>query len=360
MIEICDKASCLGCGVCENICPQKAIKMEYSAKGFLEPKIDQKLCIDCKLCENVCPIKNKIEKILPLKIYACKNKDAEKRNTSSSGGVFQELSEYVLNKDGFVFGAAYNEKIKVVHEKVKDINELQKLKGSKYLQSNVLQSYNEVCEELANNKDVLFSGTPCQIQAMKNMKKQNEEKLLLVDVVCHGVPSPGVFEDYKKHLENQYNSKIVKVNFRYKYKNETQNVKVDFENGESYISNYLEGDIFYRLFFKDLILRNSCYDCKFKDFERVSDISIADFWGIEKTSAKEFADKKGISLVLINNEKGLKYFDSIKDKLDFVQIERNDCEPYNCFKPFKISENVDKMWNTYIEKGLHEVVKKFL
>lgn len=357
MEKICQENECCGCGICSNICPQNAISMEYNKKGFFEPIINKELCIDCGLCQNKCPIINNIPKIEPIKIYACKNKNEQKRETSSSGGFFQEISELILNQSGSVFGVSFDDEFNVIHEKVDNIKDLEKIKKSKYVQSNTKNIFNQVKEELNLNRKVLFSGTPCQIQALKNMKNKNEDKLYLIDLVCHGVPSPGIFDEYKKILENKYNSKITNINFRYKKFEETQNIKIDFENGESYVSSYRLGDMYYRLFLKDLVLRECCYDCKFRSFERISDISLADFWGIEKGSAKEFADKKGISLVLINTEKGLELFNSVKDKLEYYEVSKEDCEPYNSFRSINNPEEISNIWQDIEQKGIEFAVK---
>lgn len=358
MDKICDKEKCTGCGACKNICTKNAIKMEYDDKGFLIPVIDKEKCINCGLCKKICPIENDISKFMPIKIYACKNKNQSKRETSSSGGFFQEISEYILNKNGKVFGAVFDDEFKVIHGKANNINELEKIKKSKYVQSDTKYIYRDLRNELQNEKSVIFSGTPCQVQPIKNMKLKNEENLVLVDLVCHGVPSPKVFEDYKRILENKYKSKISNINFRFKKFDETQNIKINFENGEEYISSFRLGDMFYRLFLKDLILRDSCYNCRFRSFDRISDISLADFWGIENGSAKNFADKKGISLVLINTEKGLRLFEQVKENLEYCEVLREDCENYNSFKSISLSEKNPKIWQDYKENGLEYVVNK--
>lgn len=352
-----DKFLCSGCGVCKNICPRNAIMMEDDEKGFSYPVIKEERCINCGLCEKVCPMVNEKFSNSPLKIYACKNKNENIRKTSSSGGVFEEISNIILEQNGVIFGAGFSEDNKVKHMKAENIEELQELKKSKYVQSDVKNIYNQVKNEIVNERKILFSGTPCQVQALRNNVSINKENIFLLDVVCHGVPSPKIFEDYKQYLEKQYNSKIVKINFRHKDEESTQNIKVDFENGKTYISNKAKGDPYYRLFLKDINLRESCFKCNFKAFERGGDISLADFWGYELGKAKDFGDNKGISLVLINTTKGLEMFEKIKDKLEFLEVSKEECEPYNCFSNFNPPDEYESAWKDYIEKGFEEMIK---
>ena len=360
MKEICNLDKCCGCNACINICPKQAITIAYNEKGFSYPVINQSLCTNCGLCQKICPSLNKKPTITPLKIFACKNKDENIRNNSSSGGTFQELSNLFINENGHVYGAAFSKKNIVEHIKVSTQEELIKLRGSKYVQSDIKNTFKEVIYDLKDNKKVLFSGTPCQVKALSDYPKSNSENLLLVDIVCHGVPSPKIFEDYKIFLEKQYNSKIIKINFRYKTNNMVQNMKIDFENGQTYISTFETGDYYYILFVKDLILRDSCYNCDYKSFNRVSDISLADFWGYDKGVAKNFGDKKGVSLVLINTNKGLEYFEKIKNNLHYLEINKEDCYPYNCFSNFKIPELYNDFWNEYLKNGFESAINKYI
>lgn len=359
MQYICELEKCCGCKACMNICPKQAIKMEMNEKGFEYPKINQELCINCGLCKKVCPVNTPKKLNTPIKVYACKNKNQTVRGSSSSGGVFEEICKEILNENGIVYGAIFNSDNIVEHGKAETLEELEKIKKSKYVQSNMKKVYLKVREDLKLNKKVLFSGTPCQVEAIDNSNVINKENLFLVDVVCHGVPSPKIFEEYKNYLEEKYESKIINVNFRFKNEKSTQNIKIDFENGESYISNVSEGDYFYKLFLEDIILRDSCYECKYKEFERYGDISLADFWGYEKGSAKNFGDNKGISLVLVNSEKGMRMFDKIKNNIDYMEVSKEECYPYNCFSNFSKPERYDRIWKDYLENGFKETVKKY-
>lgn len=357
MREICTKNNCCGCRLCENICPQNAITMGFDEKGFLYPVINTNLCTNCQLCKKYCCGNNIKPLSEPLKIYACKNKNSQTRSSSSSGGTFQEIANLVLNQNGTVYGAGFNNNYTVEHVKATNLNELENIKRSKYVQSDMKDTVQIIAKDLEQNKKVLFSGTPCQVHSIKNYL--NNDNLIFVDIVCHGVPSPIIFEDYKKYLENKYNSKIININFRYKDENAIQNMKIDFENGKSYISNFLQKDIFYNLFLKDIILRDSCYSCEYKNFNRISDISLGDFWGYEKGSAKDFGDNKGISLVLINTQKGLELFQNIQDKLEYFEVKKEDCYPYNCFSNFKIPQEYSHFWEEYLKNGFKYIAEKY-
>lgn len=358
MENICEPNNCCGCRACENICPQNAITMLPNDKGFLYPHIDNEKCINCGLCQKTCPIFNKTVQQNPIKIFACKNKSETIRKNSSSGGTFQALSELFFQNEGFVYGAGFNQNNIVTHLKATNLNELNTIRGSKYVQSNMNTIFNDILNNLKDNKNILFSGTPCQVDALKQYTKSHDN-LLLVDILCYGVPSPEIFENYKALLEKKYNSKITTINFRHKENDFLQNIKITFENGETYISNSNNGDYFYKMFNDKLSLRKSCFSCKYKDFNRVGDISLGDFWGYQNGPAKDFGDTKGVSLVLINTPKGLDFFNKIKDKIEYLEIQKEDCYPYNCFSNFPIPLLYDEFWNTYINNGLEYTIKKY-
>ena len=205
MEKVCNIERCMGCMACENICPVNAIEKVKNDRGFYEPKINKKICINCKMCQSMCPEITDIVKVEPIRIYACKNKEFDVRMSSSSGGTFLELAKKIFESDGSVYGAAFNDENKVVHIKAENEIEFEPIKKSKYVQSDVGNIYESLEEDLKKGRKVIFSGTPCQVQAALNLNEELRENLYLIDVVCHGVPSPGIFEDYKKYLENKYN-----------------------------------------------------------------------------------------------------------------------------------------------------------
>ena len=199
MVIYSEKKDCSGCNACFHICPKNAIDMVDDEKGFKYPKVDDRKCIECNKCIKVCPLKKNLEKIDQIGVYAIKNKNEEIRLKSSSGGFFNELCEYVINNEGYVFGAAYDENFDVYHMGTNDLKESQKFKGSKYVKSDINDTYVEVKEFLKKDKLVLYSGTPCQIHGLKSyLGKINQDKLITCDNVCHGTPSPKIFKEYKK------------------------------------------------------------------------------------------------------------------------------------------------------------------
>lgn len=290
---------CTGCFGCFNSCNLGAISMEISEKGFYYPLVNEEKCTSCGKCNNNCPVinfqstnydKNNI------KVYAGYTLDEDIRMESSSGGVFTELANYVLEQGGAVFGAKWNKNIKVNHSKVYTKQGLKELRSSKYIQSNIGFAYKDVIEELNKNKKVLFVGVPCQVAALKTFTKN--ENLITVDLVCHGVPSMKIFESYLKGISK--NNKINSINFRDKSKGWSKYcTKINFEDGSEY-SRITREDPFFHGFICDLYLNLSCYDCKFASIPRVGDITIADFWKI----GQELMDERGVSLILANNEKG--------------------------------------------------------
>lgn len=355
-----NKSTCTGCGACSIICPSSAIKMKEDEKGFLYPEIINKYCTNCGICKRNCP--NLVEnnkKNETIEIYAMKNKAENIRKSSSSGGVFYEYAKSILEDAGSVYGATYNNFNEIEHIRIDSVESLYKIQGSKYVQSTIINTYEQIKQDLQKDKKVLFSGTPCQIAGIKTFlmrKKINQENLYTCDIICHGVPSPKVFKDYLKKLEEKYNSKIKKVDFRHKENNHTQNIKIDFENGKTYISNYDKKDEFYQLFLKDIILRESCYNCKYTNFDRVGDITLGDFWGVEKTITN-FDDKKGVSLVLINSPKGKEIFEKIKGKFEVQKSNKENCIQKNLKQPCEKPDQYDQIWKSYLEEGYSKLVK---
>lgn len=317
--------NCTGCSLCSNICPVNAISITMQ-NGFYKFNINQEKCIGCGLCLKKCPQINEIlSKNEVLKCYSAYSTDLLNVKASSSGGIFSEIAKYVLKNNGIVVGATY-ENGKVVHKLIDNQEKLDKLRGSKYLQSYIGNTYSIVKEKLNEEKMVLFCGTPCQCAAMKKFIKH--DNLYVLDLVCHGVPS---FAEFEKSLKDRFNtSELSNINFRYKkngwreyfinYKFEAKNIRIR--------NNY---DDFFKSYLKNLILNACCYDCKFSSKNRYGDITLSDFWGIEKID-KQFSDNNkniGISGVLINNEKGKYLFDEIKNNLIFKEQDFKKLEEFN-------------------------------
>lgn len=314
---------CTGCRMCAQICPLNAIDMKENEEGFLEPIINKEKCIKCGLCFKRCPQLNEIkigEKVNSPKAFAVKNKNLEEQKKSSSGGIFSVLAKYVLENNGVVYGASFDEKFKLEHIRIDKKEDLYKLRGSKYLQSNTKNTFELAKKDLNNGVKVLYVGTPCQIAGLKNYLGKDYEDLLLVDLVCHGVPSQKLFDKYLTWLKEKNNSSIIEYEFRNKEKNSWGlNLKVKFESGkERYIPANL--DPYYKAFLNGSTYRECCYNCKYAKTERVGDITIADYWGIEKEHPK-FYDKNGVSAVIINTNAGFRIFESIKSKIQYINTD---------------------------------------
>lgn len=327
MIKIARKEECTGCHGCYNVCPKKCIDMKFDEEGFLYPSVDSNECVECGLCEKVCPIIHTVEVENEPIAVGCYNKNEKIRMESSSGGIFTLISELVIQSDGVVFGAEFDENYNVRHSYVDNMEDLHKFRGSKYVQSTIGGSYYDAKQFLEQGRQVLFSGTPCQIAGLKRYLQKDYDNLICQDMVCHGVPSTYVWEHYKNFIANGKN--IVGIKFRDKSTGwKTYSLQIDFDDGSSYkdIGNensYIKG------FVKDFYLRPSCYECKYKTLHRESDITLADFWGIE-ANVPELDDNKGTSLIFVNSDKGRECFEKIKENIIFkvVDIDRTViCNP---------------------------------
>ena len=358
-----NRKHCTGCRMCEQICPENAIKMIENSEGFIEPYLDKEKCIDCGLCANRCPQLNSVKcnKLNKIETYAAKNKNVSEQKASSSGGIFSAIANYILENNGVVFGSAFNKEIVAEHIRIVNKEELNKLRGSKYVQSNTKHTYKEVKKDLESHKIVLYSGTPCQISGLKAFLGKEYEKLFTVDLVCHGVPSPKLFAKYIKWLEEKNKSKIKKYEFRNKEKNGWGlTVKVSFKNGKvKYINSNL--DSYYKSFLEGKTYRECCYSCKYSNTDRVSDITLADYWGVENEHPK-FYDEKGVSAILVNTIKGKEIINNIKDsiQLEDTTLEKILNKNKNLKSPTQrkkerddIYKNIENMnFNTYIKNNL--------
>ena len=315
------KEKCCGCSGCVNVCPQKCIELRIDDEGFKYPIIDKERCIACGACEAVCPFlrTNPLRKNVP-KTFGAKATDDKIRAQSSSGGVFSLFANYVLEKNGVVYGAALADDCKgVKHIRVTKSCDLARLRGSKYLQSDVTDCFLLVRRDLQEGKLVLFSGVPCQINGLKLLLKKDYENLITTEVICHGVMSPSVWKAYVNSLEGKYGSHIVNVNFREK-KRGWADFGLEINAGKIKQFKSHQEDPYLRLFLKDCCLRPSCYNCVPKKLESMADITIGDFWGVA-SQVPELADNLGTSLVLIQTEKGQKMYDYLLQSHELVSIQ---------------------------------------
>lgn len=327
MLEIIKKEQCCGCAACVQICPKKCIKMKEDSEGFLYPEVDQSACVDCGRCESVCPIQNaKICGDKVQKTYVAYANDEAMRLASSSGGIFTLVAEQVLKNGGMVFGAAFDDSFMVHHIGVENSEDLERLRGSKYLQSRIENTYIETKEALKSGKIILYTGTACQIAGLHHFLKRDYENLYTVDVLCHGVPSPKLWDKYLKEQSKLNGGALKQTSFRQKtFGWKDFSMELQFSNSKIYEKIFKE-DAFMKLFLRNICLRPSCHDCKFKKLERLSDLSIGDCWGIQNYMPN-MDDDKGTSVVLIHSEKGAKLFDAIADRMIFCEAETERALP---------------------------------
>jgi len=328
MIKVDEKLNCSGCHSCSNVCPANCISMIEDNEGFLYPKIDDLKCINCGLCEKACPIVNYKERINDTAAFACINNNSVIRSESSSGGMFTLIAESVINAGGVVFGAGFDENFELQHSFTDTIKGLSQYRGAKYLQSMIGETYKQVKEFLEKGIEVLFSGTPCQISGLIAFLGQEYDNLICIDIICHGVPSPRVFKMYRTELEKKHGSTTRKITFRCKDCSwKKYSILLSFNNDTEYKKDVTQ-DVFMRGFLQNLFLRPSCYACKSKSLNRLSDITIADFWGINNI-APELDDDKGTSLVLVNSGKGKKIFKELQNKMIIKQVDVRETIKYN-------------------------------
>lgn len=363
MEEICNKKKCTGCMACFNCCPKKAISMEPK-NGFYFPKIDEEKCINCGICKQKCPALNKVEKNFPQNniAYAIINKNKEIRDTSSSGGVFYNIAKVIIEQKGVVYGAAWDSNLNVKHTRIETVDEIKKLQGSKYVQSDINFSYNNVKEDLKLGKKVLFSGVPCQIAGLITFLGKKYDNLYTCEVLCHGNASPIIFDEHKKYIEKINNSKLKEINFRYKTKEKCQNIEYKFDNNTNKINKDPMKDYYYNGFQSGILLRDSCYKCDYVGIQRCADITLADFWGIKKDSIELEDNLCYPSLVFVNTERGKELFEMNKETWNIVErpIEEAVWGNLSLRRPVPVNKYKKKFFTEYPITGYEEAAKKFL
>ncbi|MBS7130553.1 Coenzyme F420 hydrogenase/dehydrogenase, beta subunit C-terminal domain [Clostridium sp.] len=361
-INIEDKSKCCGCRACEQICPIEIIHMEEDTEGFIYPQVGDK-CIECKLCEKVCPLLNdnkKLSEEFVPKVYAAHIKDEEILVNSSSGGIFTALAEAVLRQQGMVFGAAYNEEMNVEHICINKIDDLHKLRGSKYVQSNTLATYGQVKQILGKERYVLYVGTPCQIAGLKRYLGKVYERLITVDLVCHGTPSPKIFREYIQYLNSKSNKKVKEFNFRYKGEygwGLRYQLKFNCNKDETNIAALSP---YYYAFLNDMLHRPVCYSCPYATEQREGDITLADYWGIEQEHPKAF-NEKGNSLIIVNSTKGAELLGKIESKLEIVESSMDVAKKKNgnLSKPSNKHSYRDIIYIDLEKHGFKYISKKY-
>lgn len=361
MIQITDPRMCCGCSACVNACNQHAITMKPDALGFLYPVVDAEKCVECGLCEKVCAFNANYDKsanLSTVKTFAVRLKDMNEVMKSQSGGAFVAFSDYVLSQGGVIYGAhfANNEFREVTHGRALTQKERDGFRESKYIQSNLNYIFSAVKKDLIEGRLVLFSGTPCQTAGLNSyVGSKLRERLILIDIVCHGVPSPAIWKDYLDGLETKY-GKIEDACFRNKqsFGWKSHRESFVFSGKREYL-----GDSYTYLFYRHIMLRHSCSACPFTNVNaRPSDITIGDCWGAQKYNLFD-NDDKGISLVIINTDKGAKLFDHISDVCNIIPIDiANFLQPNLQYPtiPHPKRMNFEK---DYVKKGFKYVLRKY-
>jgi coenzyme F420-reducing hydrogenase beta subunit len=358
MINIEDPKECCGCTACVNVCACDAITMEPDALGFLYPKVDELKCVDCGLCDKICAFNEDYDKSLNLltpDVYGARHKDMDEVMKSRSGAAFVAISDYVLERGGVIYGAGYKDHFRVAHKRATTKTERDEFRGSKYVQSDLTGIFKQVKEDLKNGKQVLFSGTGCQCAGLNSYIGQKlRRNLILVDIVCHGVPSPNIWRDYIDYLEKKHSSKIVSVDFRNKLKFgwKAHIETFAFENKKIYASS-----LFTKLFYRHVMFRHSCGNCYFCNTIRPSDLTLADMWDKENNFPDINKDNKGESLLLINTEKGRVIFNTIKDDLHFFQTTVDKLMQPNLKTPSKINSKRIQFEIDYKNYGFEKTMK---
>lgn len=362
MIEIKNKINCCGCGVCETVCPRKCLTLCQDEDGFNYPKINTDACIDCDACKKVCPILNIPTKSISLKrMYACSNYNHYLKMHSSSGGIFSLLANFVLQKSGVVFGVKFSDSYRFsLFTYIKSSHELLQLMGSKYIQARTEHIYRKVKEELSGGYPVLFSGTPCHVVALTNYLNRKYDNLYLVDISCHGVPSEKAWNRYLDCREVEVGAKVIQASFRSKesgWKNFS--ISTEFSNGAHHAEIFTK-DSYGKAFTRRLLFRPSCEHCKFKGLNRYSDITLADFWGIDEIS-NQFNDDQGTSLVIAHTEKGVKLIDNIKEGAKIISVSQEQGtrrNPY-LFRSVVPHSNKEKFFAAIDKEKFDELVEQY-
>lgn len=353
MIDIKEKKNCTGCHACWSVCPRKCIRMMPDEEGFLYPQVVQEQCIDCGACEKVCPVLHPADTQSPLEVYAARNWDENVRMSSSSGGVFTLLAKEIIRRGGVVFGASFTKDWQVVHSWTEQLEGLAAFQGAKYVQSLMGDTYLQVCRFLKQGRWVLFSGTPCQVAGLKHFLRTHYERLLTVDVVCHGVPSPLVWRTYLDSI-NPWKVPITALSMRDKtrgwkqYGMEIRTEDTVLYTGKAASNLYSQG------YLDNLYLRPSCYACLAKKGRSHSDLTLGDFWGIERVYPS-MDDNRGTGLVLVNTPMGMNFYRSLlvlQKEVTYEQALREN-PSLECSAP--LTEMREEFWNRFPAEGMKVV-----
>ncbi len=364
--DYCVSSECTGCSACASSCPQKCIVMQKDTKGFSHPIVNQKKCICCGICIKVCgQVVDQVKRTrtYPKELYAAISTDEIIRANSRSGGVFTELAKCFLRNNGWVYGAAFAPNLEVVHRGINDENSYNIFAGSKYVQSDINDCYIQVANHLMKGESVLFSGTPCQVEGLQSylrVKKVDVSNLYTVDLICHGVGSPEIYREYLSFIKKERGGGgIVSFDFRDKSNGWLSHKESILTiSREKYTDTTLA-----TMYEKNYSLRQSCFRCKYTTLERVGDITLGDFHGIEKrTDESKYLDNKGVSCVLINSEKGWELWNECESKLQTLALKKDDIAKLghpNLHRPTEIPTEYFSFWKLRERKGFEAVARRY-
>lgn len=360
-----NKLDCCGCSACQQICPGNAITMNADEEGFLYPTINEDLCLDCGRCSAICPMAHKgnYKQNTTPDFYVARHKSQEVLYKSTSGGAFTGISDVILRQKGVIYGADYDEGFRVLHQQAKTTKQRDRMRISKYVQSDMGDTYTRIKADLQEGQVVLFTGTPCQAAGLRAFMGSSPlmDRLYICDLICHSIPSPLIWEEYKQLLEEENDGKLVSVQFRskkYGWSRANSNKGFLFTTDKN--PEMQEDDRFYDLFFTvGAITRPSCSICPFTDIHRVSDLTIADYWGIEKYSPEWF-DPLGVSVILVNSPKGAKLLAQCVQELYMEKRPKDETlnEQKRLSQPSQIPENRTLFWQDYRRFGFKYVIGK--
>lgn len=353
-----NKTMCCGCRACEQLCPKKAINMKIDEEGFLYPSIDKKKCIKCGICLKNCRFYNREIKQTENEAVVARHIDDSVRQISRSGAVFVALSNVILNKGGVVYGVRLDNSFRAIHDRAINKKERDKFCGSKYVQSDTENVFSMVLEDLINGKPVLFSGTACQVDGLYSYLSYKSDKcfdniLATCDIVCHGVVSPKIWYDNLKSMKRRNIGELISVNFRDKKFGWDSHIET-----YKYTSSEAVSKTYTSIFYEHVALRPACYNCPYAKIDRISDITLADAWGIKKYMP-DWDDNKGTSLVILNNDKGKNIFYNTTE-LQYKKIDISNILQPNLIRPTQKPKYRDKFWKDYNKKGFDYVGKKCL
>lgn len=363
MIQIIDKAQCCGCEACVQVCPQQCIIFQPDNEGFSYPQVNQDACIQCSLCEKVCSVLYPYKECKPQEVLAAINKDEGIRMASSSGGVFTILADEIIRQKGVVFGVRFDEKWRAVFDYAENKEQIKFFRGSKYLQAKVGNSFTICKKMLEEGRNVLFVGTPCQVAGLHHFLRKPYPNLLSIDFICHGVPSPKVWSHYLKEVTKNGKNSIIDIQFRDKsigWKRFCLLLKYS-KHGKSHtiLSPHFQ-NTFMQAFLSNLILRPSCYSCPAKEGRSNADVTIADFWGIDKIEP-QMSDDKGTSLVLIHTDKGKSFFN--QENVRYIPASYEDVLHFNASVKTSAAMNPLRMefFTSFCDdSNLHQLVTHLL